>query len=189
MKRVDELKFNQFFGEELPVRLHLRQDLHLTRKVWHMGMGLFMAFLYYLSGMSISLAVVLLGSAFGAAVLLETARLRIPAFNERMIRLWGPVMRSCEINKMSGTPYYILATLLAIAIFPKPVAVLSILYLACGDPMASLVGIIYGNRSIRFKNGKSLRTAELLPFETDDNLTIPVVSGFALWLAFILFGI
>ena len=107
-------------------------------------------------------------------------------------------------------------------------AVLSLLYLALGDPVASLFGILYGDRSLRFSNGKSLvgtlagtgiclfvtliflsgmkldlstlllasviggvagGTAEMLPFEIDDNFTIPVISGFVLWLAFILLGL
>ena len=32
-------------------------------------------------------------------------------------------------------------------------------------------------------------TAELLPFEVDDNFSIPVISGFVLWLAFLAFGL
>ena len=32
-------------------------------------------------------------------------------------------------------------------------------------------------------------TAELFPLEVDDNFSIPIVSGFVLWLAFILLGI
>jgi dolichol kinase len=32
-------------------------------------------------------------------------------------------------------------------------------------------------------------TAELLPLEVDDNFSIPIVSGFILWLGFILLGI
>jgi dolichol kinase len=137
-------------------------------------------------------------------------------------------MRSSEVNRMSGTPYYLAATLLTVAIFPKPVAALSILYLACGDPIASLFGILYGKNSRRIAPGKSLigtmagvftcivvgfvflkslglpdstvlaisalgglagGTAELMPFDWDDNFTIPVISGFLLWLLFILFGI
>ena len=139
-------------------------------------------------------------------------------------------MRSCEVTKMSGTPYYILATLLALAIFPKPVAILSILFLAVGDPIASMIGILYGRKSIRIAQGKSLvgtlggvvscalvtlaflkvypvpvsdgiwlilgalgglagGLAELAPFDMDDNFTIPIISGFVMWLAFIVFAL
>jgi dolichol kinase len=32
-------------------------------------------------------------------------------------------------------------------------------------------------------------TVELLPLEVDDNFTIPVVSGFVMWLGFLAFGL
>jgi dolichol kinase len=223
------IKLNSPFAGSFPVRLHLRSDLHLARKVWHMTMGLLIAFIY-LSGLSRSSAVLILGSLLGLDIFLEAARLTSPAVNEKIMRFFGPVMRSHEMKGLSTVPHYLAATTLAIAIFPKPVAVLSILYLACGDPIASLFGILYGKHSIRFASGKSLigtlagvitctlvtlifinatalpvsdsqlfaltliggiagGTAELLPFEVDDNFTIPVISGFVLWLGFILCGI
>lgn len=218
--------FRGTLQERLPIRLHVRSDLHLMRKIWHMGMGMLIAFIYW-SGLAASTSVVILACFLGADLLLETARLRIPSVNEAIMKVWGPFMRACEVNRMSGVPYYILSSLLAIAIFPKPVAIVSILFLAVGDPIASLFGIVYGKHSIRFANGKSLigttagvvactvvafvffkawpisdenvlvlsligglvgGTVELLPFDLDDNFTIPVVSGFVLWLAFICVG-
>lgn len=230
MKRSTDVKLSQILsvGGALPIRLHLRNDLHLLRKAWHMMMGLMMAFIYLYSGITCTGAVLTVAMALGLDLLVETARLRIPAFNENVLKLWGPFMRSSEIDRMSGVPYYLSATLLTIAIFPKPVAALSILYLACGDPIASLFGILYGKRSRKIADGKSVvgtmagvgacilvgfvflqslglpdstvlavsvlgglagGTAELMPFDWDDNFTIPVISGFFLWLLFILFGI
>lgn len=215
------------FPASFPVRLHLRTDLHLARKTWHMVMGLTIA-LIYLAGMSVGTAVLILGSVLGFDLLMETARLKIPAVNAKIIRAWGPFMRACEVNRMSGIPYYLSASLIAIGVFPKPVAVLSILFLAFGDPIASLFGLLYGHKSPRLASGKSLigtsagvitcaivsfvflstlpisgsalailtavgglagGTAELIPLDMDDNFTIPVISGFVLWLAFILLGI
>jgi diacylglycerol kinase (CTP) len=226
MKRTGEAKLQQFLSSTLPIRLHLRNDLHLARKTWHMVMGLVIVAIY-MSGMSRSTAVVTLGCALGIDLFIETLRLRIPAFNEKVLRVMGPLMRSNEVNQLSGTPYYLSATILAIGIFPQPIAVLSILYLAFGDPVASLFGILYGKRSLKLATGKSLvgtaagvltctvigyaflsslgirpdlvilmsliggiagGAAELLPLEVDDNFSIPMVSGFALWLAFILLG-
>lgn len=210
------------------VRLHLRSDLHLARKAWHMIMGMVMCLIYF-SALSRTAAVVTLGCFLGFDLLLETVRLRSTVVNEKLMKVWGPFMRSCEVNRVSGVPYYIAATLLAIGIFPKPIALLSILYLALGDPMASLVGILYGKHGPKVASGKSLigttagifvcvattvlffqtiyplplnhalllavvggvagGTAELLPLDVDDNFSIPVVSGFVLWAAFILLGI
>lgn len=213
--------------------LHVRSDLHLARKAWHMIMGLFIVAVY-MGGMSRSLGVLVLGFVLGVNLIVETARLKIPALNEKVIKMWGPLMRTCEMNRYSGTPYYIAAAIIAVGIFPQPIAALSIAFLAVGDPLASLFGILYGDKSVRFSNGKSLigtaagviacafvalvflalmnhsgmmnlsqqqililaavgglagGGAELLPMEVDDNFAIPVVSGFVLWLAFIVMGI
>ncbi len=214
-------------ANSISARLHLRSDLHLARKAWHLFMGCFIAGVY-VSGMSRSTGVMILATVLGSDLLMETMRLKSPALNEKIMRVWGPLMRSCEVNRLSGVPFYLAASILAIGIFPKPIAVLSILYLACGDPIASLFGVLYGDKGPRFANGKSwvgtsagilacmivtlvfLRsmnlpdstvlaltvaggiaggTAELLPLEVDDNFSIPIVSGFALWLTFILLGI
>lgn len=155
MKRFAEFMFHQLFATGMPVRLHVRNDLHLARKLYHMMMGLTIAFIY-LSGLPASTGVIILGTVLVFSLTMETLRLRMPTINEKVVRFWGPVMRNCEVNRVSGIPYYLLATLLAVGIFPKPVAILAILYLAVGDPIASLAGILYGNLSFRFSNGKSL---------------------------------
>jgi diacylglycerol kinase (CTP) len=227
MKRSGQAKTNEFFTTGLPVRLHLRSDLHLARKLWHMSMGL-LAAAVYMSGMPRPTAVIIVCSLLGLNVFVEMARLRMPALNEKFIKFWGPIMRSSEADRVSGVPYYLASVALTVGIFPKPIAILSIAYLACGDPIASLTGILYGDKGLRFANGKSLigtlagvlacavltfiflsafhlkdsavlgltligglagGLAELLPLEVDDNFSIPVVSGFTLWLAFILLGI
>lgn len=216
---------------QFPVRLHMRSDLHLARKIWHMGMGLVICSVYLGFGLSNTTAILILGSVLGLDLLVEASRLRVPAINEKVLRYWGVVMRDCEMERMSGVPHYLFATILAIAVFPKPIAVLSILYLACGDPVASLFGILYGKHGVRLASGKSLvgttaaivmcafltfvtfkimpisivpdskllaitligglagGTAELVPLDMDDNFTIPMVSGFIVWLAFIALGI
>lgn len=226
MKRQLEMKWAQYFPAAFPSRLHLRSDLHVARKVWHMGIGVLVSMIY-LAGCPRSSAVLILGMILALDLVLESIRLRVPTMNEKVIRLWGPLMRQSETERFSGISYYLAAAILVIGIFPKPVAILSILYLACGDPIASLFGILYGKYGIRFKNGKTLvgtlagiatctlitlvflngmglplhqvllltllggcvgGSAELLPLEIDDNFSIPLVSGFVLWFAFILLG-
>jgi dolichol kinase len=135
--------------------LHVRSDLHLTRKAWHMSMGLFMVGVY-MAGLTRSQGVLILGAVLAFCLVVETARLRFPALNEMVMKAWGPLMRSCEVDRLSGTPYYIASSLIAVGIFPKAIAALAIAFLAVGDPIASLFGILYGDRSIRFSNGKSL---------------------------------
>lgn len=138
------------------MRLHSRTDLHLARKIWHAGMGSLIAAIYQFSGMSAATAIILLASFLGFDLFIEMVRLRMPAFNERIMRSWGFLMRSSEINRISGVSYYIGATMLAVAIFPKTVAILAILYLAWGDPVASLMGILYGKKGPMLLPNRSL---------------------------------
>lgn len=215
----------------IPYRLTLKTELHLLRKGWHVCMGSLIALLY-LGGVGRWVGTAILLAFLTAFLVLEGIRLSSPKFNEACVRFWGPLMRSCEVNKMSGVPPYLASAALSIALFPKQVAVLAILYLACGDPMASLIGVVYGKHSYRFPSGKSALgafagvatcialsfyffvtqgiaqrlgvagtvaislfgglmggTVELLPIDLDDNFTIPIVSGFLLWGAFIFFGV
>ena len=217
--KTAQMKLSQF-AQALPVRT----DLHLIRKLWHMTMGLVIVSLY-MNGMPQSTALTILGALFVWSLSMETIRLKNPAINEKCIRYFGMVIRSSEVNKVSGMPYYIASSIVAIGVFPKPVAILSLCYLAFGDPIASLVGILYSKRSVKIFNGsKSLHgtaagfavcaiatliylrstgmygldlirltllggfagaLAELLPLDLDDNFTIPVISGFIMWLGFI----
>jgi dolichol kinase len=67
----------------------------------------------------------------------------------------GPVMRDTEVNTLTGIPFYIASCLFAFLIFPRHITVLSILYLALGDPSSSFFGVLYGRNKI-FPN-KSLQ--------------------------------
>jgi dolichol kinase len=208
-------------------RLKLRNDLHLARKIWHCGMGVFMAIVYGI-GLPKPISVSILLVFFIFATGFEYARLRIKSFNKIAIKVMGPLMRSHEVEKISGTPFYIGSVLLSIIIFPKMIAILSILFLAIGDPISSIFGILWGNLGPRFSNGKSLigtaagmgiccvitfitmimnsvspgsailislagglagGGAEMIPLEIDDNFSIPIVSGLALWVTFLIFGV
>lgn len=220
---------NQTSSPSLRDRVKLRHDLHLARKIWHISMGLAIVLVYDLTGMSQAMAALILGLILALFVIGESLRLFHPGFNEFAVKFWGPLMRTSEIKQMSGVPFYVCAAMLAVGIFPKPIAILSVLYLAFGDPVASLVGILWGDLGPRFQNKKKsligtmagvlvciLITwiylyhfisdgwsllfialggglagglAELLPMDVDDNFSIPLVSGFTLWILFILNGL
>jgi dolichol kinase len=208
-------------------RLRLRNDLHLARKTWHCCMGLFMVFVYTIGTPKV-VCVLLLLSALTFFLTAEYARLKFPKLNQFAIRVMGPIMRKSEVNKVSGTPFYVGSVLLSVIIFPKSIAILSILFLAIGDPVSSIFGILYGDLGPRFANGKSLigtaagmgicalitfvyffatgntfgasvlialaggiagGGAEMIPLDIDDNFSIPLVSGLALWVTYLFVGI
>lgn len=190
-------------------------------------MGLIIVFVF-MGGISKTSAIYILSSILAFDLFMETVRLNSPAWNDKMVRFWKHILRAHEAHQMSTVPHYLASVILAILLFPRPVAALSILFLAIGDPTASLFGILYGHHGPRFASGKSLigtlagvltcilislvflsslsistpalwaislvgglagGTAELLPLDIDDNFSIPIVSGFVLWLAFMVAGI
>lgn len=208
-------------------RLRLRNDLHLARKFWHCGMGIFMVLIYGI-GLPKAACVGLLFTALIAFSALEYVRLKVPKLNSVTIKIMGPIMRSSEVSRVSGTPFYVGSVLLSVLVFPKSIAILSILFLAVGDPVSSIFGILWGDLGPRFSNGKSLigtaagmgvccviafcylyysgveagsaflialaggvagGGAEMLPLEIDDNFSIPIVSGLALWISYVIFSV
>ncbi|MBI2604834.1 MAG: hypothetical protein HYW49_02015 [Deltaproteobacteria bacterium] len=109
----------------------------------------------YMSGVSQVTVVRVLSAIFLGSVATEYLRLRHPSLNAVCVRMMGFFMRTHEVKSVSGMPYYAASCLLAIAIFPRDVAILSLLFLTFGDPVASLVGILFRERSIPILKGKS----------------------------------
>ena len=211
--------FNQYIN-----LLPARNDLHISRKIWHVSTGL--ALLYFLFIQTDRFLILsVLGLLTVLSCFVEFTRLRNPRVNEFCVRAFGMIIRTSEVHSVSGMPYYAASCFLALSIFPEKVAVLSILYLTFGDPIASFVGILSKKKAIPILKGKSFQgtaaafltcalltwlylksttlfsldlirmtllggfagaVAELLPLEIDDNFTIPMVSGFIMWLGLIL---
>lgn len=194
-----------------------RNDLHVIRKLWHMGTGLTGLLVYFWlqigqRPMAISL-LVLAAVAFSV----EFARLHVKAVNQHVMKLMGPFMRESERNSLSGFPFYALGVGLSLYFFEEKIAILAILFLVFSDPISSFFGVLLGREKIL--PNKSLQgslagfitcylvtlfylnaygensvqalafalfagligsVSELLSIFIDDNLTIPVFSGFGL---------
>lgn len=110
-------------------------------------------YLYF--GCSRQMMAAALGTLLAVAMSVEYSRARWEWFNSIAIRVMGPVMRDTEVNQLTGIPFYMASCLFAFLIFPHHVTVLSIMYLAFGDPSSSFFGVLYGKNKI-FPN-KSLQ--------------------------------
>ncbi len=118
----------------------------------------------------------------------------------------GRVLREKESRTLMGSTYFLLSSLLVILIFPKSIAIVSILILILADTSAAMVGKGIGKIHILGKTlegslafllcsliivwiypqlnrvGGSLAALgatviELLPVRLDDNLTIPFIAA------------
>eukprot|EP01119_Soliformovum_irregulare_P008609 TRINITY_DN21713_c0_g1_i1.p1 TRINITY_DN21713_c0_g1~~TRINITY_DN21713_c0_g1_i1.p1 ORF type:complete len:260 (+),score=29.38 TRINITY_DN21713_c0_g1_i1:84-782(+) len=134
-----------------------RHELHGLRKLFHLVGGLLLALGYEIGQFTQREGTMILGSLFAFFLTVETARGYSTQVNRLLIKLWGPFMRQYEVKQRSGMFFFVGGCLFATAFFPRPIAILSILYLSCGDPIASLFGILFkGVDSMRSSNGKSL---------------------------------
>lgn len=139
-------KLSPFSLVELKEKLKRRSDMHWARKVWHMGGVSIIAYIY--SQVTQPVALLLLTLVWLVFVPFDILRLRYPALNEVALTVCKPIMRQNEVNKLAGTSYLITGTLLVALIFPPPVVLLTLLFLAFADPIASFFGIRFGKDKI-----------------------------------------
>lgn len=127
---------------------HKRSDMHLLRKLWHVGTGL-AGFVAYTT-LKLNLDQLGRGIVFFAvlSLIFEGFRLKNPGLNRLVLNVMGPFMRDSEKNKVSGLPFYALGVGVALTFFHKPVALLAILYLIFADPISSIAGLRYGTKKI-----------------------------------------
>lgn len=131
---------------ELKERLKRRSDIHLARKIWHM-VGVSLIALIY-TQVSESTAIILLGLAWVLLVPFDFFRQKYPSLNDLAISVFRPIMRQSEVHRFAGTSYLITGLLIVAMFFPRPVALLTMLFLAFADPIASYFGIRYGKDKI-----------------------------------------
>ncbi len=80
----------------------------------------------------------------GLAVLVELGRFAFPSFNRLLFRYVGVLFKEEEFRRVTGATYLLIATLVAFLFLDRTVAVVALLFLSVGDPLAALVGSRYG---------------------------------------------
>jgi dolichol kinase len=122
-----------------------RKDLQVGRRLFHMAGGLAVAIAYGLF-FTHAEAVYLLGTIACIAYLFDKVRIAYPEIAQRVQGLTNFFLRAEEKLAESSMIPYIIAILLTIISFPKPLALIAISTLALGDPIAAIVGIRWGKR-------------------------------------------
>ena len=157
---------------------------------------------------------------------------QVRLFWDSNCRLLGPFLRKEEEHKLTGTFLFLIGSLCAATVYPRVISILGVLYLAFGDPAASIVGGQLELPYCRLSSGKSIHgtlaavavctwitysslhlsinepnlhqdalfwitiigglvggISELIPLGVDDNISIPIISGLVLSVAFKYWGI
>ncbi len=163
-------------------------------------------------------ALLLLLLGLTVALTVEVARSRSRWVRHRFLLRTRRLLRRRERSAVSGATYMAAGFLLVFVLFPRPVAVLAMLYLTLGDLAAAVVGKRWGRH--RIAGGKSLEgfaaclvvnvtaglllpgigwvpalvgggaaaAIELAPLRMDDNLTVPLGGAAAIVLSTAILG-
>ncbi|MBI2830086.1 MAG: hypothetical protein HYX81_02895 [Chloroflexi bacterium] len=120
--------------------------------------------LHFTAGTAVGLAVlysprltilIIFGVMTSLMVIFEATRFSAPSLNRRFVHWFPFIVRKAkgEERKITGTTYFLLASLVTVFAFPRHIAATAILFSALGDPTASVVGTWLGRTKFW---GKSL---------------------------------
>lgn len=91
-----------------------------------------------------------------AALLLDLLRIHEPRVATFFRRFFGEMIREHERFNLLGSTYLLLAALLAIEIFPRPVAAAAVGFTVLGDAFAAIVGKAWGRTRLGRKSLEGL---------------------------------
>lgn len=124
------------------------QEIQWPRKLWHVLAALIIVSIFLFLPVSFHTKMVVFGIFTAYATICDITRLLWPKFNTLVVRDLQKFMRKREISGLNSMTFYSLSSFTVCLLFPKPIAILAILYLGLGDPMASIVGIKWGRHKI-----------------------------------------
>jgi dolichol kinase len=164
------------------------------------------------------LALVLLMVGVVAALAIEWARFELRWARFHFLSRTRRLLRHSERRRISGATYMAIAYLGVFILFPTPVAVAAMLYVAVGDAVAALVGRRWGRHrtgwgkswegagagfAVNLAVGAAIpglppiaallgafaaSTLEFLPLPLDDNLRVALGGGLAAFVGLLLAG-
>ncbi|MBI2981233.1 MAG: hypothetical protein HYY44_02855 [Deltaproteobacteria bacterium] len=125
-----------------------KKVIQWRRKLTHATMGLSFLYLFVFSGWPKAVVWGITAPFIFWAFGLETLRHLNPSVNRWVIRFFGSIMREGENEKINAAIFYIFSIGVVYFIFPIEVAALTLLFIAVGDPVAGIVGTLWGGHRI-----------------------------------------
>jgi dolichol kinase len=122
-----------------PPRPRIRREL--ARKTFHVASAV-LPLLVWLAPRWLALAVLLPTAAVAVGV--DWTRLRYRAPRYWFLRYTRRMLRHHERRRFAGATYMAVAYALAVVLFPRPIAVMAMLFNGFGDTAAALVGKRFG---------------------------------------------
>ncbi len=134
--------------EDLENRISLKSEL--LRKGIHLSSSVIPLSYYFLDRETE--IYILIGFSV-LLILMDTTRIHFEWVRKLYLKFLGPVLRSHEVNNKKlffiGGTYLVIAFLICVIIFSKPVAITSMLIIVFCDSAAAIVGKVYGKHFIK----------------------------------------
>ncbi|MBN2056315.1 glycosyltransferase [bacterium] len=154
-------------------------------------------------------AIIASGITLFLALLIDLARLTLPAVNAWFYKRLHMLIREDERKSLNTSTWFCMAIFITVLLYEKNVAVVALLFLSFGDPVAAIIGSTYGTRKVLNKSLQGSAACfivcfvlaqmlfplhialwaalcatifELLSSKINDNLAIPLFSGLAITL-------
>ncbi|CAD6579547.1 MAG: hypothetical protein TREMPRED_002515 [Tremellales sp. Tagirdzhanova-0007] len=119
-------------------------DWEIPRKALHSSIGVITLILNHLDPPTIRPLLTLLITILAIVVSADVLRLNVPSFAEFWESYLGFLMRESERNKVNGVIWYLVGVITVLGLYPRDVAVVSILTLSWSDTTASTLGRLWG---------------------------------------------
>ncbi|OCF34455.1 hypothetical protein I317_03492 [Kwoniella heveanensis CBS 569] len=119
-------------------------DWEIPRKTLHSSIGFLTLLLNHLDPPTLKPLIQVLSTGLLTVAVTDFFRLRFPAFAEIWELYLGFLMRESERQKINGVVWYLVGVIFVLAVYPRDVAVVSILTLSWSDTTASTLGRLWG---------------------------------------------
>ncbi len=146
------------------------------------------------------------------SVIIELSRVRLPFMKNLFNRWFNFMLKDHELKgRLTGASWTFIGAVIVGVLFSKDVAIISLLFLHVGDPMAAIIGLKFGKTKAFGKTLEGTSAGviaciivalpftsipiysrilaaswamlmELLPWRIDDNVIIPLSGALMLWI-------
>jgi dolichol kinase len=146
--------------------------------------------------------------AMTGTVVMDLLRLTDDRLRQFFLRFFKSLIRSHEEEHLLGSTYFMIAALISVLVFDKMIAISALTFLVLGDTAAAVIGKRFGraiywgkslagsfacficclvigfllldNSQVILFGALAAAIAEALPVPMDDNMRVPIASGFVM---------
>jgi len=122
-------------------------NLEIRRKLFHLA-GLFIPWIYIRYNRQITLLIITPISL--GFFLIDISRLNYPKFNRFFLQAVSSLIRKEERTRITSSTWFLLGSLWSVLCYTESAAITSIVILAISDPLASIVGRMFGRTKLVF---------------------------------------